>query len=171
MLPCPFFSRFIHETVFTMDNTMNQLAAPAATGFGLYLRTIPTPSHLPTSSHPGSEGSGQESSNQAATQRTKWSEPKDPSLIQKYGSKEIALDVSIQLHTNKYTRTRTKSTGKAEEFPETCPPNLCADDQEHWKRLRESMQNFPPVNNGFPCLLPLPSLTFTSSSPCPSPRA
>ncbi len=72
---------------------MNQLGAPAAMGFPQYLRTIPAPSNHPTYSHQGSEGSGQESSNQAATQRTKWSKPKDPSLIQKYGSKEIALDV------------------------------------------------------------------------------
>ena len=157
---------------------MNQLAAPAAMGFGQYLRTIPTPSNLPTyshqASHPGFEGSGQESSYQAATQRTKWSEPNDPSLIQKYGSKEIALDVSFlssYIHTNKYTRTRTKFTEKAEEFPETCPPNLCADDQKHWKRLRESMQNFPLVKNRSPYLLPLPPLTFTSSSPCRSPSA
>ncbi len=153
---------------------MNQIGAPAAMGFGQYLRTIPTPSNPPTYSHHRSEGSGQESSNQAATQRTKWSKPKDPSLIQVYGSKEIALDVSSlssYIHTNKYIRSRTKFTEKAEEFPEACPPNLCAEDRKHWKRLRESMQNFPLVINSSPYLLLLPPLAFTSSPPCRSPRA
>ena len=32
--------------------------------------------------------------------RTKWSKPTDPSLEQRYGSKEIALDVSIQIHSD-----------------------------------------------------------------------
>ncbi|KAF6241841.1 hypothetical protein HO173_000553 [Letharia columbiana] len=48
--------------------------------------------------------------------RTKWSKQTDPSLEQKYGSKEMALD--------------------AEEFSEKAPSQLCAEDQEHWQRLR-----------------------------------
>ncbi|KAF6219433.1 hypothetical protein HO133_003899 [Letharia lupina] len=61
--------------------------------------------------------------------RTKWSKPTDPSLEQRYGSKEIALD--------------------AEEFSKKAPPQLCLEDQAHWERLRPALLKFHARGSDF----------------------